>query len=84
MENVYTLEIELTNKNNRSYFNIKQPAEQDLSLNDVRLMLSGAISLIIKSHDNQSEALRKVIKHLEDEFISTDSFEDLESKFKKL
>ena len=69
---------------NRSLIEIKfLPNERQLSVRDSTHVLVGAISLLIRSCTkegstiSESQLMSEVIDHLNQEFISIDSFEDL-------
>ena len=66
----------------RSYFDIKFPSDQEkLTIKHTTMMLAAGISLLIKAGHKQEnfkdyEMLETVIGYLNNEFVSTDSFED--------
>lgn len=66
----------------RSYFDIKFPSDQEkLTIKDTTIMLAAGISLLIKAGHKQEDfkdykMLETVIEYLNNEFVSTDSFED--------
>jgi hypothetical protein len=66
----------------RSYFDIKFPSEQEkLTITHTTMMLAAGISLLVKAGHKKGEVedyklIEKVIEYLNNEFVSTDSFED--------
>lgn len=66
----------------RAYFDIQVPKDQrGLGVDASTMMLSAAISLLIKAGHNRGdikdhELLEKVITYLQSEFVSNDSFND--------
>ena len=84
MENQLSLTITVKPNDENVSVIITYPKEQrKLSLLEMSQMLTGGISLIIKlagSEENQSvkdyEIIERVIKQLNEDFISTQSFDD--------
>ena len=72
------------NDNNVSVFITYPKEQQKLSLLEMSQILTGGISLIVKlaNKDNEEvkdyEIMERVIKHLNEDFISIQSFEDAE------
>lgn len=63
----------------RSRINILFVSEKEvLPLPTVQKMLMSALAVGIKGSDNQPIAMREAIEFLENAFIDTDSFEDVE------
>jgi hypothetical protein len=66
----------------RSYFDIKFPSDQEkLTITHTTMMLAAGISLLVKAGHKKGEVedyklIEKVIEYLNNEFVSTDSFED--------
>ena len=55
-------------------------AHKSLSIEDIRSILVGGVCLTIhgeKTPKDQGRVLREVIDHMEEDFISTDSFNDV-------
>ena len=84
MENQLSLTVSVKPNDENVSVIITYPKEQrKLSLLEMSQMLTGGISLIIKlagSEENESvkdyEIIERVIKQLNEDFISTQSFED--------
>jgi hypothetical protein len=84
MENQLSLTVTLKPNDENVSVLITYPKEQrKLSLLEMSQMLTGGISLIIKlagSEENESvkdyEIIERVIKQLNEDFISTQSFDD--------
>jgi hypothetical protein len=84
MENQLSLTVSVKPNDENVSVIITYPKEQrKLSLLEMSQMLTGGISLIIKlagSEENQSvkdyEIIERVIKQLNEDFISTQSFDD--------
>ena len=71
--------VDLTIKDNRSYINILIPPDSNLSRREIASILTGGLSLIIRSNGDpksQGEMLSEVVKHLESELVNVDSFSD--------
>lgn len=66
----------------RSYFDIKFPSDQEkLTITHTTMMLAAGISLLVKAGHKKGEVedyklIEKVVEYLNNEFVSTDSFED--------
>jgi hypothetical protein len=66
----------------RSYFDIKFPSEQEkLTITHTTMMLAAGISLLVKAGHKKGDIedyklIEKVVEYLNNEFVSTDSFED--------
>jgi hypothetical protein len=66
----------------RSYFDIKFPSDQEkLTITHTTMMLAAGISLLVKAGHKKGEVvdhilIERVINYLNNEFVSTDSFED--------
>jgi hypothetical protein len=69
-------------KDNRSYFDIKFPEDQKIiDIKTSTKILIGGIALLIKAGHNEGsfkdyEMMEEIIKYLNHEFISIDSFDD--------
>jgi hypothetical protein len=71
--------VSVTIKDGRFFFDIM--ANKGLSMEDIRSILVGGVSLSIRSEKTpelQAKVMRSVIDHLESEFINPDSFNDLD------
>jgi hypothetical protein len=66
----------------RSYFDIKFPSDQEkLTITHTTMMLAAGISLLVKAGHKKGDIedyklIEKVVEYLNNEFVSTDSFED--------
>lgn len=72
-----SIQIDVEIKDNRFHYNILAP--KDLSLKDIRSIVTGGVALSIrgeKTPQGQGVALREIINYLEQEFINVDSFTD--------
>lgn len=72
-----TVEVKVM-EDGRFMFNIL--ANESLNHDAIRSILAGGLALSIRGEETpkeQAEAFRDVIKYLEDEFISVDSFSDV-------
>ena len=70
--------VEVTVVNGKFQFDIS--AHKSLSIEDIRSILVGGVCLTIhgeKTPKDQGRVLREVIDHMEEDFISTDSFNDV-------
>jgi hypothetical protein len=83
MENEISLTVTLKPNDGNVAVIITYPQEQQkLSLLEMSQILTGGISLIVKLANNDKENVKdyeimeRVIKQLNDDFISTQSFED--------
>jgi len=83
MEEQLSLTITIKSKDDNVAVFVSYPQEQQkLSLSEMSRMLTGGISLIIKLASNNNEGIKdyeimeNVIKQLNEDFISTQSFED--------
>jgi hypothetical protein len=73
--------VSVTIKDGRFFFDIM--ANKGLSMEDIRSILVGGVSLSIRSEKTpelQAKVMRSVIDHLESEFINPDSFKDISLK----
>ncbi len=69
--------VDVEFRDNRFFYNIR--AKSDMNMDEIISVLCGGIALGIRSRETpelQGQTLRSVIKHLESEFINTDSFSD--------
>lgn len=72
-----TVCVNFEHKNGKSSFNIKlDPSDTSTTLSEIRMILTGAVTLTIKLSENQPEAMRKVIDFLQEDFVDGNSFED--------
>jgi hypothetical protein len=79
MENKMFVGVSVTIKDGRFFFDIM--ADKGLSMEDIRSILVGGVSLSIRSEKTpelQAKVMRSVVEHLESEFIDPDSFKDLD------
>jgi len=64
----------------RAYFNIKLPEDgqnnETITLNTVRMILTGAVAMTVRMSENDVEAMKQVIELLNEQFVSPDAFED--------
>ena len=70
--------VDVTLKDNRFFYNIR--AKSDMNMDEIISVLCGGIALAIRSRETselQGKTLKSIIKHLESEFINTDSFSDI-------
>ena len=83
-EITYRVRIDTTIKDGRCIYNLSTPTDQpQITLNQITSILSGALSLSIRGSENEAQTMRDVINYLNEEFVSIDSFKDLEVKVKK-
>ena len=76
-EEKLSVTVDVTLRDNKFFYDIM--AKKGMNIDDITSVLCGAISLSIRSRETpelQGQTLRSVIKHLESEFINTDSFSD--------
>jgi hypothetical protein len=67
----------------RSYFDISvDDGNKDISLRDIRAILTGAVAMTIRLSENDVEAMTEVINLLNEQFVSPHAFED--GKLKKI
>jgi hypothetical protein len=67
----------------RAYFDISVgDGNKDISLRDIRAILTGAVAMTIRLSENDAEAMTEVINFLNEQFVSTHAFED--GKIKKI
>lgn len=67
----------------RSYFDISVgDGNKDISLRDIRAILTGAVAMTIRLSENDAEAMTEVINLLNEQFVSPHAFED--GKIKKI
>jgi hypothetical protein len=67
----------------RSYFDISvDDGNKDISLRDIRAILTGAVAMTIRLSENDVEAMTEVINLLNEQFVSPHAFED--GKIKKI
>jgi hypothetical protein len=80
--NELTVAVTWRRENKRNYFDIKFPKDQELlSVKESIMMMAAGMSLLVKAgHKREDfkdyEMLETVIGYLNNEFVSTDSFED--------
>ncbi len=63
----------------RLHIEIGQPSEgvKIMDIEQIRAFLCAGLSMVIRSSKNEGQAMRETIKHLESEFVDTDSFKDI-------
>jgi len=67
----------------RSYFDLSVgDGNKDISLRDIRAILTGAVAMTIRLSENDVEAMTEVINLLNEQFVSPHAFED--GKIKKI
>jgi hypothetical protein len=67
----------------RSYFDLSVGyGNKDISLRDIRAILTGAVAMTIRLSENDVEAMTEVINLLNEQFVSPHAFED--GKLKKI
>jgi hypothetical protein len=67
----------------RSYFDLSVgDGNKDISLRDIRAILTGAVAMTIRLSENDVEAMTEVINLLNEQFVSPHAFED--GKLKKI
>ena len=77
-ENKLKVCVEVSIVDGKYFFDIS--AHKSLTMEDIRSILVGGVCLTIhgeKTPKDQGRVLKDVIKHLEDDFIDTDSFVDV-------
>lgn len=77
-ENKLKVCVEVSIVDGKYFFDIS--AHKSLTMEDIRSILVGGVCLTIhgeKTPKDQGRVLKEVIKHLEDDFIDTDSFVDV-------
>lgn len=77
-ENKMKVCVEVSEVDGKFLFDIS--AHKSLSIEDIRSILVGGVCLTIhgeKTPKDQGRVLREVINHMEEDFISTDSFNDV-------
>jgi uncharacterized protein (UPF0276 family) len=76
------VEVSWRREDERNYFDIGLPKEQELlSVTEMTMMLAAGMSLLIKAGHKKGdfkdyEMMEHVIDYMKSEFVSTDSFED--------
>jgi hypothetical protein len=64
----------------RAYFVIKLPEDgqnnETITLNTIRMILTGAVAMTVRMSENDVEAMKQVIELLNEQFVSPDAFED--------
>jgi hypothetical protein len=77
-----TIAVTWRRENERNYFDIKFPKDQELlSVKESIMMLAAGMSLLIKAGHKRGdfkdyEMFEHVIDYMKSEFVSTESFED--------
>jgi hypothetical protein len=77
-----TIAVTWRRENERNYFDIKFPKDQELlSVKESTMMLAAGMSLLMKAGHKRGdfkdyEMFEHVIDYLKSEFVSTESFED--------
>ena len=77
-ENKMKVCVEVSEVDGKFLFDIS--AHKSLSIEDIRSILVGGVCLTIhgeKTPKDQGRVLREVINHMEEDFISIDSFNDV-------
>ena len=77
-ENKLKVCVEVSIVDGKYFFDIS--AHKSLTIEDIRSILVGGVCLTIhgeKTPKDQGRVLREVIDHMEEDFISTDSFNDV-------
>ena len=75
----YRVIIDATIKDGRCIYNLSTPTDQpQITLNQITSILSGALSLSIRGSENEAQTMRDVINYLNEEFVSIDSFKDIQ------
>jgi hypothetical protein len=80
--NELTVAVTWRRENERNYFDIKSPKDQELlTVKESIMMLAAGMSLLIKAGHKKGdfkdyEMFEHVIDYMKSEFVSTDSFED--------
>lgn len=77
-ENKLKVCVEVSIVDGKYFFDIS--AHKSLTMEDIRSILVGGVCLTIhgeKTPKDQGRVLKDVIKHLEEDFIDTDSFVDV-------
>ena len=75
----FKVTVDLTIKDDRTFINILIPPGSNLNRDEIVTILTGGISLIIRSDNNpetQGKMLHNVIKQLEHELTDVNSFSD--------
>lgn len=70
--------VEVSNHEGKFFFDIS--AHKSLSIEDIRSILLGGVCLTIhgeKTPKDQARVLKEVMEHLENDFIDTNSFSDV-------
>jgi len=79
-EDKYTVSVELKqNEDGSFYFNLL--ADDDVDIQMIRSILAGGLMLSIlaeKTSESQSKAMMDVIDYMQREFVSTNSFTDID------
>ena len=76
------VEVSWRREDERNYFDIRLPKEQELlTVTEMTMMLAAGMSLLIKAGHKKGdfkdyEMVEHVIDYMKSEFVSTDSFED--------
>ena len=82
MINELTIAVTWRRENERNYFDIKFPKDQELlSVKESTMILAAGMSLLMKAGHKRGdfkdyEMFEHVIDYLKSEFVSTESFED--------
>ena len=77
----YRVIVDTTIEDGKCIYNLSTPTNQpELNLKQITSILSGALSLSIRGSENESQTMRDVINYLNEEFVSIDSFKDIQVK----
>ena len=77
----YRVIVDTTIEDGKCIYNLSTPTNQpELNLKQITSILSGALSLSIRGSENEAQTMRDVINYLNEEFVSIDSFKDIQVK----
>lgn len=68
MDKKYVIQVELTDKGEEWYLDIRQVENQTLTVEETATMLSTALSICVRSSENPEELIKSVMSQLDSEF----------------